>query len=387
MWKERFSLTPGSSKKNLVYVLGFSNKYCNPDLLRKNDYFGQFGTITKLIISPRNKVGNQSSFAVYVTYQNSEEAARAIAALDGSEVDGKFLKACYGTTKYCANFLKQMPCTNPTCLYLHEITKDSEYAVSTSNRFALKTAMPPFSSQSSEAKRSERRSNVNRGFSVNMKDLRGSALPATASWAKGPGSSLDIGSKSSGDVAMDFPALLPVRHESNHTPKPSAKRKEWQESPREPITPKPKSPSPIPDEEDFYEDVQMDALTPGTKTPADTAALTASVPLSDNDVTYSSEEEKEEQMLSEQDDSEWEQLPPELREASPSHFIDSERETESTSASNERATEKKSEMIQIQRVQSASEDYSNFFFPLEVSLDPVPNSPRLEFGRSQQFRN
>ncbi|KAG4940682.1 hypothetical protein GYH30_044473 [Glycine max] len=30
-------------------------------------------------------------------------------------------KACFGTTKYCHAWLRNMPCSNPDCLYLHEI--------------------------------------------------------------------------------------------------------------------------------------------------------------------------------------------------------------------------------------------------------------------------
>ncbi|URE41549.1 RNA recognition [Musa troglodytarum] len=29
--------------------------------------------------------------------------------------------ACYGTTKYCRAWLRNMTCSNPDCLYLHDI--------------------------------------------------------------------------------------------------------------------------------------------------------------------------------------------------------------------------------------------------------------------------
>lgn len=40
-------------------------------------------------------------------------------ALEGAEIDGQILKASYGTTKYCINFLKNSVCHNSECIYLH----------------------------------------------------------------------------------------------------------------------------------------------------------------------------------------------------------------------------------------------------------------------------
>jgi len=31
------------------------------------------------------------------------------------------LRAAFGTTKYCTYFLKNTACTNPDCMYLHEL--------------------------------------------------------------------------------------------------------------------------------------------------------------------------------------------------------------------------------------------------------------------------
>ena len=38
----------------------------------------------------------------------------------------KVIKASYGTTKYCAFFLKDQHCPNTDCLYLHHIAKDTD---------------------------------------------------------------------------------------------------------------------------------------------------------------------------------------------------------------------------------------------------------------------
>ena len=61
------------------------------------------------------------SASAYVTFDNSNSAASAIQAVDGTWLDNYLLRASFGTTKYCANFLRGIPCTNQECLYLHEL--------------------------------------------------------------------------------------------------------------------------------------------------------------------------------------------------------------------------------------------------------------------------
>jgi CCR4-NOT transcription complex subunit 4 len=60
---------------------------------------------------------------MYITYHRREDAARAIAAVDGTASpggDNEVVRASYGTTKYCISFLRNLPCTNHGCLDLHE---------------------------------------------------------------------------------------------------------------------------------------------------------------------------------------------------------------------------------------------------------------------------
>ncbi|KAG6735697.1 hypothetical protein POTOM_061655 [Populus tomentosa] len=65
----------------------------------------------------------------YITYSKEEEAIRCIQSVHGFVLDGRSLKAWLGTTKYCHAWLRNVPCTNPDCLYLHEIgsQEDSLY--------------------------------------------------------------------------------------------------------------------------------------------------------------------------------------------------------------------------------------------------------------------
>ncbi|KAJ2861620.1 transcriptional repressor general negative regulator of transcription subunit 4 [Coemansia aciculifera] len=124
-------------QKNLVYVIGLPNNLASDDVstLRSHDYFGQFGRINKIVINRRqNGSGGSSttsnpqhpSVGVYVTYATKEEATRAINAVDGSLLDGRVLRATFGTTKYCSYYLRNIPCQNPGCMYLHEPGEEAD---------------------------------------------------------------------------------------------------------------------------------------------------------------------------------------------------------------------------------------------------------------------
>ncbi|KAL0390156.1 UNVERIFIED_CONTAM: CCR4-NOT transcription complex subunit [Sesamum calycinum] len=112
-------------QRNLVYVVGLPLNFADEDLLQRREYFGQYGKVLKVSIS-RTATGAIQHFAnstcsVYITYSKEEEAVRCIQLVHGFVLDGRSLKACFGTTKYCHAWLRNMPCSNPDCLYLHEI--------------------------------------------------------------------------------------------------------------------------------------------------------------------------------------------------------------------------------------------------------------------------
>jgi CCR4-NOT transcription complex subunit 4 len=89
--------------KNLVYVIGLSSKLANKEILLKKEYFGQYGTITKIVVN-KNKAYNPGnpkgpSFSAYVTYSRPHEASIAILNLDGVIVEDHLIRASFGTTK------------------------------------------------------------------------------------------------------------------------------------------------------------------------------------------------------------------------------------------------------------------------------------------------
>uniref|UniRef100_A0A8C2DRL9 CCR4-NOT transcription complex subunit 4 n=1 Tax=Cyprinus carpio TaxID=7962 RepID=A0A8C2DRL9_CYPCA len=110
-------------QRNLVFVVGLSQRLADAEVLKRPEYFGKFGKIHKVVINNSTSyAGSQGpSASAYVTYIRSDDALRAIQCVNNVIVDGRTLKASLGTTKYCSYFLKSMQCPKPDCMYLHEL--------------------------------------------------------------------------------------------------------------------------------------------------------------------------------------------------------------------------------------------------------------------------
>ncbi|KAJ4977848.1 hypothetical protein NE237_008628 [Protea cynaroides] len=112
-------------QRNLVYIIGIPSNLADEDILQHKEYFGQYGKVLKVSISRtaggviQHSANNTCS--VYITYSREEEAVRCIQSVHGFVLEGRSLRACFGTTKYCHAWLRNVPCTNPDCLYLHDI--------------------------------------------------------------------------------------------------------------------------------------------------------------------------------------------------------------------------------------------------------------------------
>ncbi|CAN0874881.1 CCR4-NOT transcription complex subunit 4 [Linum grandiflorum] len=200
-------------QRNLVYIVGLPLNFADEDLLQRREYFGQYGKVLKVSMS-RTATGVVQQFpnntcSVYITYGKEDEAIRCIQSVHGFVLDGRSLKACFGTTKYCHAWLRNMPCTNSDCLYLHEVgsqedsfTKDEimsaytrvqQITGATSNLARRSGSMlppPPLdysydSSASALMKGSTNPSTVGfscKGSPPNGSSSRSAALPAAASW-------------------------------------------------------------------------------------------------------------------------------------------------------------------------------------------------------------
>nr|VDC98615.1 unnamed protein product [Brassica rapa] len=127
-------------QRNLVYVMSLPFDLADEDLFQSREYFGQYGKVVKVALA-RTQAGEiqlfpNNSCSVYITYSKEEEAIRCIRSVHLFVFDGRPLKACFGTMKYCHAWIRNMPCNNVECLYLHEIgfqedsfTKDETISV------------------------------------------------------------------------------------------------------------------------------------------------------------------------------------------------------------------------------------------------------------------
>lgn len=112
-------------QKNLVYVIGIPHKYADEILLKKHEFFGQFGYIRKFVLNKRSS-NLETTASAYITYSDEDEAIKCIKEIDESLLDGKMIRATFGTTKYCSFFLKNINCQNLECMYLHEKGKECD---------------------------------------------------------------------------------------------------------------------------------------------------------------------------------------------------------------------------------------------------------------------
>ncbi|KAI4300227.1 hypothetical protein L6164_033625 [Bauhinia variegata] len=111
-------------QRNLVYIIGLPLNLADEDLLQRREYFGRYGKVLKVSIS-RTSTGviqhsANNSCCVYITYSKEMEAVRCIQSVHCFVLEGRSLRACFGTTKYCHAWLRNVSCSNRDCLYLHD---------------------------------------------------------------------------------------------------------------------------------------------------------------------------------------------------------------------------------------------------------------------------
>ncbi|KAK4356084.1 hypothetical protein RND71_025055 [Anisodus tanguticus] len=121
-------------QRKMAYVTGLPLSIADEDLLQRKEYFGKYGKISKVSLS-RTAGGSiqlfmNDAFSVYITYSKEEEAIQCIQSVHGFVLEGMYLRASFGTAKYChawlRNTVQNMPCSNPSCLYLHSLGADED---------------------------------------------------------------------------------------------------------------------------------------------------------------------------------------------------------------------------------------------------------------------
>ncbi|KAJ3355353.1 transcriptional repressor general negative regulator of transcription subunit 4 [Entophlyctis luteolus] len=176
-------------QKNLIYVVGIPSRFATEEHLKSNEFFGQFGKISRVVINRKGHghtsvVSSMSPMGVFIFYVKKEDAIRAIEAVDGTVFDGnKVLRVTHGTTKYCQFFLKNQACQHTVCQYLHEPAEEADtFAKEELSRQALRDRNPrpaPFPTL----------------LTFYKKDVADeNPLPASATWAKPIGSQRTLSS-------------------------------------------------------------------------------------------------------------------------------------------------------------------------------------------------
>ena len=65
------------------------------------------------------------SYSAYINFEKKTDAALAVLALECAKIGNFTIKASFGTTKYCNNYIAGFPCKNKDCLYLHKQGEDT----------------------------------------------------------------------------------------------------------------------------------------------------------------------------------------------------------------------------------------------------------------------
>ncbi|CAE6415323.1 unnamed protein product [Rhizoctonia solani] len=197
-------------QRNLVYVTGLGSRFAKEELLpslRSSEYFGQYGKVSKILLVKRAATLNRpADVGVYITYHRREDAARAIAAVDGSPSPGgggEIMRASYGTTKYCMNFLRGVQCTNNSCLDLHE-WGDERDCFTKEDLATLKHAMKDSETRQAPAPASRKRAEDTDGTSA---PPMGAALPRGASWGQNRGALPPAPAVLPSSTSSAFPAI------------------------------------------------------------------------------------------------------------------------------------------------------------------------------------
>ena len=122
---------------NLIHIHGFPKNIAQTKILKSNEYFGQYGTIVKIMITYKiNPDNNRKLYSAYISYSNEREAALAILCADSLLIDGKLMRVFFGTNKYCRYFLNKQKCPNINrCWFLHRLATNKDIIIDDNTNF------------------------------------------------------------------------------------------------------------------------------------------------------------------------------------------------------------------------------------------------------------
>ena len=124
--------------QNLIHIQGLPIKLLNIEILKSQEYFGQYGTIKNITLSrKKNQENFNKVYSVYITYANNKETACAILCVDSLLIHGKIIRAFFGTTKYCTYFLDNKKCRkSKKCKYLHKLVTNKNIIIDDNTNFS-----------------------------------------------------------------------------------------------------------------------------------------------------------------------------------------------------------------------------------------------------------
>ena len=115
-------------QKNLVHFQNFPDYLYDQSLLLSQEYFGQYGTIKKIVLASKtDKITKKKTNSAYLTFETNEQAAYCILSVDSIKINDLLVRAFFGTTKYCNHFLRNYHCFNEDkCMFLHYLAEQSD---------------------------------------------------------------------------------------------------------------------------------------------------------------------------------------------------------------------------------------------------------------------
>ena len=92
-------VAPPRSSRSVVHVIGLSPRIAKEDVLRRHEYFGQYGKILRVQVTGAATAcaTGPVSMRSTITFSSREEAEQAVLAVDNVVLDGRTLKASFGT--------------------------------------------------------------------------------------------------------------------------------------------------------------------------------------------------------------------------------------------------------------------------------------------------
>ena len=83
-------------QKNLVHFQGFPDRLYSKEILTSEEYFGQYGLISKIILTNKiERKTNKRSNSAYITFYSCEQAAYAILSVDSIKIDDMLVRALF----------------------------------------------------------------------------------------------------------------------------------------------------------------------------------------------------------------------------------------------------------------------------------------------------